>query len=277
MAYSTDMYPVQFDVEYPESRNRLTALVRLILAIPIVIIISLIAASPMAAPAAENRDGDRDRDGEGVEASGGFSGFSETMNREFAALFSLDEYAALFSWDGNAADGSTADTTTQSVFQFALQSVFQFALVYTGLSMAIALMILFRKKYPRWWFNWNLELARFNARIAAYIFLLRDEYPSTDEEQAVSLDIAYPDAEQLNRVMPLIKWLLAIPHFIVLFLLGILAFFVTIIAWFAILIVGRYPRGLFNFTVGLMRWGNRVFAYATLLTTDRYPPFRFGP
>ena len=204
MVYDSDMYPVQFDVEYPEIRNRLTALVRLILVIPAFVIIGLI--SPQA--------------GESI-----------------AALY-----------------------------------------VAIGLYVAIALMILFRRKYPRWWFDWNLELSRFNARIFAYLLLLRDEYPSTDEAQAVSLDIAYPDAEtQLNRFMPLIKWILAIPHFIILSLLSLLVFFVTIIAWFAILIVGRYPRGLFDFSVGFARWGNRVFAYAFLMTTDRYPPFRMSP
>lgn len=227
MAYSTDMYPVQFDVEYPESRNRLTALVRLILVIPIAVIIALVA--PSASDASQQIQAD-------------------------PCIAQCEGARTL--WIGETIEG-----------------------LYVGLGLyaAIALMILFRKKYPRWWFNWNLEMARFAARIASYVFLLRDEYPSTDEEQAVSLDIAYPDAEQLNRVMPLIKWLLAIPHFIILSLLGILALFVTIIAWFAILIVGRYPRGLFNFTVGFMRWAQRVGAYAILMTTDRYPPFRFGP
>jgi hypothetical protein len=122
-----------------------------------------------------------------------------------------------------------------------------------------------------------LELARFNTRISAYVALLRDEYPSTDEHQAVNLEIAYPDAQtQLNRVMPFIKWLLAIPHYIVLFVLGIVAFFVVIVAWFAIIIVGRFPQALFNYVVGVFRWTARVNAYMLLLTTDRYPPFRFG-
>ncbi len=145
------------------------------------------------------------------------------------------------------------------------------------LSLAMLLMILFRKKYPRWWFDFNLELYRFSTRVNAYAGLLRDEYPSTDEDQAVSVEISYPDAEgQLNRFMPLVKWLLAIPHYIVLYVLSICALVVTVIAWFAILIVGRYPRGLFNFSVGVMRWDARVNAYMALLTTDRYPPFRLG-
>ena len=192
MASNTDdMYPVQYDVDYPEGpRNRLTALARIILAIPIVI-----------------------------------------------ALVGL---ATIF--------------------------------------FPTLLLILFRKKYPRWWFDFNLELARFSARVNAYILLLRDEYPSTDEHQAVHLDIAYPDVEgQLNRFMPLVKWLLAIPHYIVLIILGIAALVVTIIVWFAILIVGRHPRGLFDFVVGASRWSNRVGAYAFLLSTDRYPPFRLSP
>ena len=136
------------------------------------------------------------------------------------------------------------------------------------------LLILFRQKYPRWWFDWNVALAKFQNRVGAYFLLLRDEYPSTDEEQAVHVEIAYPDVpNELNRWLPLIKWLLAIPHYIVLAVLSVGVVVVVIIAWFAILITGSYPRGLFNFVVGVMRWGLRVAAYAFLLTTDRYPPF----
>lgn len=209
--YDDDMYPVQFSVDYPEEpRNRLTALVRIILAIPIIIIIALIG---------------------GYSASG-----DPDVDRVLSPLF-----AGGVVW------------------------------------VATLLMILFRHKYPRWWFDWGLELNRFSARVGAYILLWRDEYPSTDEEQAVHLDIAYPDAEgQLNRFMPLVKWLLAIPHYIVLIVLWIVALVVTVIAWFAILIVGQYPRGMFDFVVGVDRWTYRVIAYAFLLTTDRYPPFRLS-
>jgi hypothetical protein len=137
------------------------------------------------------------------------------------------------------------------------------------------LLIVFRQKYPRWWFDWNLNLARFENRVVSYLLLLRDEYPSTDEEQAVRLEFPYPDArEGLNRWLPLVKWLLAIPHYVVLFFLGIAAFICVVISWFAILFTGRYPRGLFDFVVGVMRWGNRVQGYAFVLITDRYPPFR---
>ena len=195
--YEADMYPVQFDVEYPEKRDRLNVLLRLILAIPIVIVSVLIV---------------------GLYGTGTF-----------------------------------------------------------GISLGTALTILFRKKYPRWWFDFQLELARFYTRIDAYISLLRDEYPSTDEHQIVKLDIAYPDAEtQLNRVMPLIKWLLAIPHYVVLFVLSIVALIVIVIAWIAILIVGRFPRAMFDYVVGVTRWSVRVYAYAFMLTTDRYPPFSLG-
>ena len=209
--YDDDMYPVQFSVDYPEEpRNRLTALVRIILAIPIVIVVALIS---------------------GYSASG-----DPDVDRVLSPLF-----AGGVVW------------------------------------LATLLMILFRHKYPRWWFDWGLELNRFSARVGAYILLWRDEYPSTDEEQAVHLDIAYPDVEgQLNRFMPLVKWLLAIPHYIVLLILWIIALVVTVIAWFAILIVGRYPRGMFDFVVGVDRWTYRVIAYAFLLTTDRYPPFRLS-
>ncbi len=208
--YDDNMYPVQFDVEYPEEgRNRLTVLVRIILAIPIFIISTLI----------------------GRYAFDTSRGIDPDM------------------WFGVMVAGM-------------------------GLWFATLLMILFRKKYPRWWFDWNLEVTRLSARITAYVLLLRDEYPSTDEEQAVHLEIAYPDAqEQLNRFMPLVKWLLAIPHYIVLAILWIIVFLLSILNWFIVLITGRYPRGMFNFVVGVERWSYRVAAYMWLLTTDRYPPF----
>ncbi len=190
MSSSTDTYPLQYSVDYPEGpRNRLTALVRLILAIPI-IIISIFAAWQVIVP----------------------------------TFF----------------------------------------------------MILFRNKYPRWWFDWNLEVMRFVSRVNSYVLLLRDEYPATDDEQAIHLDMSYPDEGDINRFMPIVKWILAIPHFIVLYVLSLIVLLVSFIAWLAILIVGRYPRGMFDFTVGVMRWSNRVTAYAFVLTTDRYPPFRLS-
>jgi len=139
------------------------------------------------------------------------------------------------------------------------------------------LMILFRQKYPRWWFDFNLQLTRFSTRVASYLALMSDRYPSTDEEQSVHLDLDYPDVKQdLNRWLPLVKWFLAIPHYIVLVFLGIAAVFAVVMAWFAILFTGRYPRGLFHFVEGVMRWGLRVEAYSMLLVTDKYPPFRLA-
>ncbi len=204
-----DAYPVQYSVDYPEGpRNRLTALFRIILVIPILIVLALV------------------------------SGYASSGNR------TIDEAAG---------------------------PLFAGGIIF----FAPLLMILFRRKYPRWWFDWNLELQRFSARVGAYLFLLRDEYPSTDEEQSVHLDIPYPNAqEDLNRFLPLIKWLLAIPHYIVLAVLGVLALIVTLIALLAILITGRYPRGMFNFVVGVGRWAYRVLAYVAILSTDKYPPFR---
>jgi hypothetical protein len=144
----------------------------------------------------------------------------------------------------------------------------------SGIAVATVLMILFRQRYPRWWFDFIRELTRFEARVGAYLLLLTDQYPSTVEEQSVHLEIDYPDAKSdLNRWMPLFKWLLAIPHYFVLFFLGLAALFVTIFAWFAIVLTGQYPKSLFDFVVGVGRWGLRVNAYAFLLVTDRYPPF----
>ena len=145
-----------------------------------------------------------------------------------------------------------------------------------GLFAATALMLFVCQKYPRWWFDWSLQLTRFAARVGAYLALLRDEYPSTDEEQAVHLEIPYPDARRLNPVLPLIKWFLAIPHWIALAFLSSAAVVAVLIAWFAILFTGRYPVPLFEFVTGVFRWWVRAAAYALLLTTDRYPPFRLA-
>jgi len=148
---------------------------------------------------------------------------------------------------------------------------------YSGIGIVVlplVFMILFRKKYPRWWFDWNLNFTKFSTRVGAYFLLLTDKYPSTDEEQLVHIEIPYPDAQKdLKRGMPLVKWFLAIPHYIILAVLCIAAWVVTIIAWFAILFTGKYPRGMFDFIVGVSRWELRVMAYAMLLTTDIYPPF----
>jgi hypothetical protein len=142
------------------------------------------------------------------------------------------------------------------------------------LFMGPLLMIVFRQKYPRWWFDWNLELLRFSYRVTTYLSLMDDRYPSTDDHQGVHLDVAYPDVPRdLNQWLPLVKWFLAIPHYIVLAFLWIAAFFVVIVAWFAIVFTGRYPRGMFGFVEGVLRWSVRVEAYAFLMFTDEYPPF----
>lgn len=140
------------------------------------------------------------------------------------------------------------------------------------------LMIVFRQKYPRWWFDWNLELQRFTMRVTTYLTLMNDAYPSTDEHQWVHLDYRYPDVPvELNRFLPIVKWLLAIPHYIVLFFLDIGVVLAIIAAWFAIVFTGRYPRVLFDYVEGVIRWQNRVVGYAVTLVTDRYPPFRLRP
>jgi len=208
-------YAARLEVDYPEEPNRLTTFFRLILAIPIVIILSIISA---------------------------------TADSTYVVISEAGETVSKI-------------TTTSGGIAGAL-------------FLATLLMILFRQRYPRWWFDFAREFARFAMRVGAYLMLLTDEYPSTEDEQTVHLEIDYPDAKQdLNRWLPFVKWFLAIPHFIVLFFLAIGAFFTVIIAWFAILITGRYPRGLFDYLVGVSRWALRVEAYAMLLVTDRYPPF----
>ena len=196
-------YPVQFDVDFPERKlDRLRTALRLIAAIPIVIVLSLLS-------------------------------------------------------------GPTLNDDNRNTLVIGGATVF----------LPLVLMLVFRQKYPRWWFDWNLNLLRFSNRVAAYLALLDDRYPSTDDEQAVHLDFPYPDTQQMNRWLPLVKWLLAIPHYVVLFFLWIGALVSIVIAWFAILFTGTYPRSLFNYVVGVLRWNNRVMAYAFTLVTDQYPPF----
>jgi len=206
----TTTYPVTFNVDYPDRNlDRLTSAFRIVVAIPILAVLSLLTGASL-------------------------------------------HYV------------TTNNTTNET------------ATLATGggvLFLPLVLMIVFRQKYPRWWFDWNLQVLRLSARVSAYLALLDDHYPSTDEEQAVHLDFPYPDARQLNQWLPVVKWLLAIPHYIVLFFLAIGAIVAVIIAWFAILFTGRYPRGLFDFVVGVMRWSNRVTGYAFVLVTDEYPPF----
>ena len=145
------------------------------------------------------------------------------------------------------------------------------------LVLAPALMIIFRRKYPRWWFDWNLELQRLTNRVVAYLALMTDQYPATDEEQSSHLQYDYPVVgTDIGRWQPLYKWFLAIPHFVVLFFLNIAAVVAVVIAWFAILFGDGYPRNLFDFVEGVMRWNNRVAGYALTLVTDVYPPFRLA-
>jgi len=174
---------------------------------------------------------------------------------------------------------NTGETVTRTVFLNEAGRVVETTRdtaggIASGLATATALMIIFTQTYPRWWFDFSRELTRFGARVGAYFTLLTDQYPSVVDEQAVHLEIDYPDVKSdLNRWMPLIKWLLAIPHYIVLGFLMIGVIFAVVIAWFAILFTGKYPEGLFNYVVGVFRWGLRVQAYAFLLVTDQYPPF----
>jgi len=205
LTVQSSSYPVQFTVDYPDrALNRLTTALRLLVAIPILIVLESVSGGHFSS-----------RSGDVVTYGAG------------ATLF-----------------------------------------------LGPLLMIVFRQKYPRWWFDWNLELQRFGNRVLVFLALMDDHYPSTDERQSVHLDYDYPDSRRdLNRWLPLVKWLLAIPHFVVLVFLWLAAIVAVVAAWFAIVFTGRYPRGIFEFVEGVMRWTQRVVAYAFLLVTDRYPPF----
>ena len=215
MITSSEQYAARLNIDYPEKLDRVTTFFRLIWAIPILVIVSLLSADA-----------------------------TETIT----VITETGEIVSKVTRTGGGIAG--------------------------GLFLATMLMIVFRMRYPRWWFDFARELTRFEARVGAYVALLTDRYPSTVDEQSVHLEIDYPDDEKdLNRWLPLVKWLLAIPHYIVLVVLLLVTIVAVVIAWFAILLTGRYPRAIFDFVVGVGRWTLRVQAYAFLLVTDRYPPF----
>ncbi len=217
MVTQSEPYAARLDVDYPEQLDRFSTFFRLIWAIPIVIIWSLLSAT------------------------------------------------------SNSTVTTIVVTETGKVVTKATSSG---GGIVAGLFGATLLMIVFRGRYPRWWFDFGREFARFGMRVGAYLDLLTDQYPSNTDEQSLHLELDYPDVEQdLNRWLPLVKWLLAIPHYIVLAVLAVGAIFAILIAWFAVLFTGRYPQGLLDYVVGVARWGLRIEAYAFLLVTDRYPPF----
>lgn len=207
---TTATYPLEFDVAYPDRPlNRLTSALRLLTAVPVLVLLTLIGGITVA-------------------AAGG--------------------------------DAGTVVATGSGV-----------------LVLPPLLMIVFRGKYPRWWFDFNVELLRLQHRVGVYLALMDDRYPSMDERQSVRLEVAYPDASRLHRGLPLVKWLLAVPHYLALLVLYAGALVAIVAAWFAILVTGRFPRPLFDYLVGVGRWTTRVIAYAFILTTDEYPPFRLAP
>ncbi len=215
MVTQPQSYPARLAIDYPEQLDRVSSFFRLIFAIPILIILTLLTATA-----------------------------SDTVT----VITDSGEVVSKITTTGLGITG--------------------------GLFVATMLMIVIRQRYPRWWFDFALNLNRFSNRVGAYMALLTDRYPSTEDEQSVHLDLDFPDVEQeLSRWMPLVKWLLAIPHYIILAVLVVGAILAILIAWFAILFTGRYPRALFDYVVGVGRWALRVQAYATLLITDRYPPF----
>jgi hypothetical protein len=251
-------YPVRYDVEYPAGpRNRLTVFFRVFLVIPILIVLGLVSGSTGGGNAGSRADRDGVRD----------NAAQTRIERRFERDLTDDQRRGVI----GAVIGFVA--TAALLTPAAVSAGVGLGASAAPLGAPIALMLVFRRKYPRWWYDFNLQVGRFAGRVGAYAALQRDEYPSTDEEQAVHLEVDYPDTEQLNRWLPLVKWFLAIPHYLVLLFLFIGLVFTTLLAWLAILITGSYPRPLFDYSVGVARWSARVSGYAFLLVTDRYPPF----
>jgi len=244
-------YPVSLTIDYPGKSNRLTALFRIILAIPIFVIFALIMP-----PTTGTMDDD------------GFGSAKVLKNQTAVRKIEIDK---------NKIDIRIEKTETAAAGEPAEREKHPARTGFGLIGLAVLLMILFRKKYPRWWFDWLVGLQKFGMRIGAYVLLLTDEYPSTDQDQKIHLSYVYPNVQKdLSRWMPLVKWFLAIPHYVILAFLAAAVILCTVFTWLCVVFAAKYPKGLFNFVVGTLRWGARVGAYAFLLTTDKYPPFRLG-
>ena len=247
-------YAARLEIDRPDTMQRLSTLFRILWVIPIWLILSLVI-------------------GKDTWTSLDFS-----SQRSWAWTSEWQENTAASSQEKGAAASAGESSNVGEKEESPTGSKITAGATYgppIGLFFAIVLMLLFRKRYPRWWFDFLLELSRFRHRITAYLLLLTDRYPSAADAQSVHLDIDYPDAERdLHRALPLVKWLLALPHYLILVVLAVAVLVCTVLAWFSILFTRRYPDELFDFVVGAMRWALRVEAYAFLLVTDEYPPFR---
>lgn len=257
-------YPVQFHVEYPEKLSRVTTFLRIIMLIPIAIIFNLLVGHQIfPAPLMTHASSVKVVSHQTVVNRG-----TDTQHVEHATIVTRAEPAPI----------TEAQRLQQQHRTSGIYRLYSLLLVLHSagfLFVPTVLMILFCKKYPRWWFDWNLNLVRFLYRILAYFYLLTDEYPSTDQEQRIHLDIPYPDVDKLNRVLPLVKWVLVIPHLIVLLVLNFIALPILALSWICIILTGSYPSIFFDYIEAIMRWNVRVMAYSLILATDDYPPFGF--
>lgn len=245
MSRDTADYPVKLSIDYPDHPvNRLTSFFRAITVIPIGIIAMIMMQTlPIM---------------------------------EIGTRYNTDEQELHYFFTSISASGiELGDLVILTAIAALLVplGLFLFGFI-ANLFNPMVLMLVFRRKYPKWWFDYYTALIRFITRVGSYFMLLSDVYPSTDEDQNVHIEIPYPDAgTELSQGLPLIKWFLAIPHYIVLAFLGVAVCVCMVCIWFAILFTGRVPRSLFDFTVGFYRWSLRVSAYAYFQFTDKYPPF----
>jgi len=146
----------------------------------------------------------------------------------------------------------------------------------TGVIVIPALLaIVVRGKYPSYVLTFNHALVELSTRLAAYVLILNDKYPSIEANSKVA--VLFPDVEggkKLNRWLPLVKWFLAIPHYIVGAVYLVISLVVTFIAWIQTSITGKYPEWAGEIVLGTISYWNRVQGYMLLLVTDKYPTFR---
>lgn len=241
------VYPSTLVIDYPDRKvNRLTSFFRIFMVIPIGFVAALLAQTipPLV--------------------------FSRTEYNSSNA-----DWNNFVTWINSGGFDYTSMLAIAAVVIIVLMPLIIFVGGFIlNLFNPIVLALVFRHKYPKWWFDFYVSLIKFLSRVFSYITLLTDVYPSLDEEQNVHLEVRYPDAQkELSASLPLIKWFLAIPHYFVLCFVGIAAIFCDVFIWFAVLFTGKVPRGMFDFVTGFYRWSLRVAGYAIFQFTDKYPPF----
>ncbi len=192
-----------------------------------------------------------------------------TERNRMTALFRLILVAPAFIFVSSFA--SFSDLSSDSTAGLSSDSTAGIAAGFLILPLVLALVV--RQAYPSYLLAFNEALISLQTRLTAYMVVLTDEYPSIEDNDVVSVTFPEVDPKALNRFLPLVKWLLALPLYIVGIIYAIYAIFLTLFAWINVIFTGNYPERCAEGVVGTIAFWNRVTGYALLMVTDEYPTF----